>query len=98
MEQEQSQSSILTDHAMLVVWGQFAHCLGLVQAIEQVSLSQKSVDHSPQSKVLEFLVAILGGLEYLKDISLSAPPLDKDVAVAQAWGVLTTLLVHGIFR
>jgi len=86
MEQEQSPSSILTDHAMLVVWGQFAHCLGLVQAIEQVSLSQKTVDHSPQGKVLEFLVAILGGLEYLKDISLSARPLDKDVAVAQAWG------------
>jgi hypothetical protein len=29
--------------------------------------------------VLEFLVAILGGLEYLKDISLSARPLDKDL-------------------
>ena len=28
----------------------------------------------------------MGGLEYLKDISLSARPLDKDVAVAQAWG------------
>jgi len=86
MKQEQSPSSILTDHAMLVVWGQFAHCMGLIRAIEQVTLSQKTVDHSPQSKVLEFLVAILGGLEYLKDISLSARPLDKDVAVAQAWG------------
>jgi hypothetical protein len=81
-----SQSTILTDHAMLVVWGQFAHCLGLVQAIEQVTLSQKTVAHSPQGKVLEFFVAILGGLEYLKDISLSARPLDKDLAVAQAWG------------
>lgn len=82
---EQSQTTILTDHAMLVVWGQFAHCLGLIQAIEQVALPQKTVDHSPQSKVLEFFVAILGGLEYLKDISLSARPLDKDLAVAQAW-------------
>ncbi len=83
---EQNPTTILTDHAMLVVWGQFAHCLGLIQAIEQVALSQKTVDHSPQGKVLEFLVAILGGLEYLKDISLSARPLDKDLAVAQAWG------------
>jgi hypothetical protein len=83
---KQSQSTVLTDHAMLVVWGQFAHCLGLVQAIEQVALPQKTVEHSPQGKVLEFFVAILGGLEYLKDISLSARPLDKDLAVAQAWG------------
>jgi len=40
----------------------------------------------PQGKVLEFLVAILAGLRYLQDISLSAHPLDKDSAVAQAWG------------
>jgi hypothetical protein len=75
-----------TDHAMLVVWGQYAHCLGIPQKFAQVPMSQKTVEHSPQSKVLEFLVAQLGGLEYLKDISLSATPLDLDVAVAQAWG------------
>jgi hypothetical protein len=69
---EQSPAIVLTDHAILVVWGQFAHCMGLIQAIEQVTLSQKTVEHSPQGKVLEFLVAILGGLEYLKDISHSA--------------------------
>lgn len=83
---------------MLVVWGQFAHCLGLIQAIEQVSLSQKTVDHSPQSKVLEFLVAILGGLEYLKDISLSARPLDKDLAVARAWGQTSWADHSGVSR
>jgi len=82
----QSPSTVRTDHAMLVVWGQFAHCMGLVQAIKQIPLSQKTVEHRPQGKVLEFLVAILGGLEYLKDLSLSARPLDKDRAVAQAWG------------
>jgi len=98
MEQEQSRTTLLTDHAMLVVWGQFAHCLGLVQAIEQVSLSQKTVDHSPQGKVLEFLVAILGGLEYLKDISLSARPLDKDLAVAQAWGQASWADHSGVSR
>lgn len=87
-----------TDHAMLVVWGQYAHCLGLIQAIEQVSLSQKTVDHSPQSKVLEFLVGILGGLEYLKDISLSARPLDKDAAVAQAWGQTSWADHSGVSR
>ncbi len=33
-----------------------------------------------------FLVAILAGLQHLQDISLAAHPLDKDQAVAQAWG------------
>lgn len=75
-----------TEHAMLVVWGQYAHCLGIPQEFAQVPMSQKTVEHSPQGKVLEFLVAQLGGLEYLKDISLSATPLDQDTAVAQAWG------------
>ena len=45
-----------TNHAMLVVWGQYAHCLGIPKAFADVSSSQKTVDHSPQSKVLEFLV------------------------------------------
>jgi len=36
--------------------------------------------------VTEFLVAILSGAKYLQDISLAAHPLDKDEAVAQAWG------------
>jgi uncharacterized membrane-anchored protein YhcB (DUF1043 family) len=75
-----------TDHAMLVVWGQYAHCLRIPQEFAQVPMSQKTVEHSPQSKVLEFLVAQLGGLAYLKDISLSATPLDQDTAVAHAWG------------
>jgi hypothetical protein len=75
----------LTHHAMLIAWGQFAHCLGLVEQLEAISLQQKTVDHSPQSKVIEFLVANLAGLAHLKEISLAAHPLDQDRAVAQAW-------------
>lgn len=95
---KQNRITSRTDHAMLVIWGQFAHCLGLIQAIEQVAMPQKTVNHSPQSKVLEFLVAILGGLEYLKDISLSARPLDKDLAVAQAWGQKSWADYSGVSR
>ena len=76
----------LTHHAMLVAWGQYAHCIGLIRAIEGVPLHQKAVIYRPQTKVLEFLVAILGGFEYLKDLSLSAHPLDRDPVVARAWG------------
>jgi hypothetical protein len=82
----QTEETTLTHHAMLVAWGQYAHCIGLVKAIEAVSLHQKTVDHRPQTKVLEFFVAILGGFEYLKDISYSEHPIDKDLTVARAWG------------
>ena len=76
----------MTQHAMLVIWGLFARRIGLVEAIKTVKLKQKTRDHTPQTKVLEFLVAILGGLPHLQDISRSAHPLDQDQIVAEAWG------------
>jgi len=83
---ETEEAITLTNHAMLVAWGQYAHCIGLIAGLEAISMSQKTVVHSPQRKVIEFLVANLGGLTYLKDISRSAHPLDQDQAVAMAWG------------
>jgi hypothetical protein len=89
MSSEQSSSvpsrPVLTLHAMLVVWGLFAQQIGLVEAMESVSLHQKTRQHRPQTKVLEFLVAILAGLAHLQDISRSAHPLDQDAIVAEAW-------------
>jgi len=75
----------LTYHAMLVAWGQFAQSIGLVEAIASLPLHQKGVKHRPQTKILEFFVAILAGLEHLKDLSRSAHPIDQDQAVATAW-------------
>ncbi len=75
-----------TQHAFLVAWGWFGEHIGLIRRLLAVRLHQKRYHHTPQGKVLEFLVAILGGLKHLQDISLSAHPLDKDPAVAQAWG------------
>jgi hypothetical protein len=75
-----------THHAMLVAWGVFAQCLGLIEQLEAIPLRQKSVDHSPQSKVIEFLVANLAGLAHLKEVSLASHPLDQDRVVAEAWG------------
>ena len=80
-----NETTTLTHHAMLVAWGQFAQCIDLIAQIEAVPLHQKTVEHTPNRKVFEFFIAILGGLAYLKDISLSAHPLDQDQAVAQAW-------------
>jgi len=76
---------ILTQHAMLVAWGLSAQEMGLIEAFEQVEIKQKTRVHSPQRKVIEFFVAILGGLPHLQDISRSAHPLDQDLAVARAW-------------
>ena len=76
---------LLTQHAMLVLWGVYAQQIGLVEALEEVSLSQKRRDHRPQTKIIEFLLAILAGLPHLKDLSQAAHPLVKDQAVAEAW-------------
>lgn len=82
----ESEQAKLTHHAMLVVWGLYAQAIGLVAGLEAVVLDQKTVSHRPQTKLIEFLVAILGGLAHLKDLSLSAHPLDQDTAVARVWG------------
>ena len=74
-----------TQHAFLVAWGWFAEHIGLIQQLQALSLRQKHYHHRPQTKVLEFLVAILAGLQHLQEISLAAHPLEKDQAVAQAW-------------
>jgi hypothetical protein len=76
----------LTNHAMLVVWGHFARQIGLIEVLEALPIPQRQREHTPQTKLMEFLVAILGGCAYLQDISHGPHPLDKDQAVAAAWG------------
>lgn len=93
-----SQSSELTQHAFLVVWGEFGQRTGLIPKIEALKLHQKRYHHSPQGKIKEFLVATLAGLEYLKDISRSAQPLDQDRSVAQAWGETAWADASGVSR
>ncbi len=88
----------MTQHAMLVIWGIFAHHIGLVKAIEAIKLKQKTRNHTPQTKVLEFLVALLGGLPHLQDISRSANPLDQDHIVAEAWGRAVWADYSGVSR
>src|SRR5881398_3393156 len=73
-------------YRLLLLSLNIAEHIGLIQKLQAVSLKQKHYHHRPQTKVLEFLVAILAGLPHLQDISLAAHPLDKDQAVAQAWG------------
>jgi hypothetical protein len=79
-------SATQTQHAHLVILGEYAQFLGLISRMMAVPCHQKKRTHSTQRKVLELLVATLAGLPYLQDISRSAHPLDQDLAVAEAWG------------
>lgn len=87
-----------TQHAFLVAWGWFAEYLGLPEKIQGIPLKQKRYHHRPQTKVLEFLVSILAGCQHLQDISLAAHPVDKDQAVAEAWGQTAWADYSGVSR
>jgi hypothetical protein len=77
-----------TDHAWLVVLGHFAQALGVIRDLSQVHLKQrKGADEvPPQTKLIEFLVGILGGIEYLQELNLGPEPIVADPTVAEAWG------------
>lgn len=88
-----------TGHAWLVVLGYFAQALGLVTGLEAVPLGQrKGPDCGPQTKLIEFLVGILGGIEYLQDLNLSDDPIAKDPTVVEAWGQDTFVHYSGVSR
>jgi hypothetical protein len=79
-------TAVLTQHALLVAWGLYGQRIGLIEQLEQVKLKQKRHEHRRQSKVLEFLVALLAGYEDLQGLSRRAHPLAQDRVVAEAWG------------
>ncbi len=75
-----------TDHAWLVVLGHFAQALGLVAELEEVSLKQRQGPNGkPQSKIIQFLVGILGGIDHLRDLNESPNPIVTDATVVEAW-------------
>ena len=87
-----------TDHAMLVVWGEYAQKIGLVQALKGIDLPQKTYEHTPQTKMIEFLVNTLAGCAHLKDLDEGHHPITHDQAVAQAWGVPGWAHYSGVSR
>ena len=88
-----------TDHAWLVVLGYFAQALGLVSELAKVPIEQrKGRDHTPQKKLIEFLVGILGGIEHLQDLNLAEQPIAKDPTVAEAWAQAIFAHYSGVSR
>ena len=71
-------TEVLTSHAMLVPWGLFAQRIGLIEALGCIPIPQRRREHTPQTKLIEFLVAILDGCAYLQDISHGPHPLDME--------------------
>jgi hypothetical protein len=55
-----------TQHAMVIVWGHFARTIGLLERLAQVPIAQKTVLRAPHEKLVEFLLGLLTGIEYLK--------------------------------
>ena len=86
--QEVGEIDTSTEHAWLVVLGHFDQALNLVAELAEVPLEQrKGPDGTiPQTKLIEFLVGILGGIEYLQELNKGAQPIATDETIAQAWG------------
>jgi hypothetical protein len=88
----------VTDHALLVVLGQFAQHLGLISLLEAVPIAQKKVDHTPQTKLIEFLVGILAGIDQLQALNDAPTPLVGDPTVHHAWGQPAFAHYSGVSR
>ncbi|MCL5264900.1 MAG: hypothetical protein M1343_06880 [Chloroflexi bacterium] len=87
-----------TQHAMLIVWGHFAHSIGLTDQLQGLPICQKTVAYPPTAKLTEFLIGLLAGNEYLTDLSEAASPLVKDLEVAAAWQLPSLAAASSVSR
>jgi len=93
-----SDESNLTQHAMLIVWGHFGRTIGLLEQLTQIPIPQKKVLRAPQEKIMEFLIGLLSGMEYLTDLSEGPAPLAKDREVSTAWKLQAMADASGVSR
>jgi len=89
---------VYTQHALMVAWGEFAHEIGLIEKLSQAPIPQKSVVHTPQAKVLTFLMGILTGMTHLKDLNEGPHPLAHDWVAIRAWGLAALPHYSGVSR
>lgn len=99
-----------TDHALLVALGYFAQALGLISELEAVPIKQKAgtlniegedeqkQTSKAQTKLIEFMVGIMGGIEYLQDLNRSETPIATDPTVAEAWAQAAFAHYSGVSR
>jgi hypothetical protein len=89
---------LVMDHALLVLLGTFAQHLFVIRLLSAVPIEQKTRDHRPQTKLIQFLIGILAGLDYLQDFNAGACPPVADVAVMASWGQAAFTHYSGISR
>jgi len=88
-----------TDHAWLVVLGYLGQALGLITKLEKVPIAQrKGPKCVPQTKLIEFLVGILGGIEHLQDLNCAEQPIVRDPTITQAWAQEAFVHYSGVSR
>jgi hypothetical protein len=92
------QQGMLTQHALMVAGGEFAHEIGLLSKLAQVTMPQKSVVHVPYGKVLSFLMGILSGITHLRDLNEGPHPLAHDWPAIRAWGLAAMAHYSSISR
>ena len=74
-----------TEHAWLVLLGEYAQQIGLIDGLASVPIEQRTRAYAPQTKLIQSLVGVLAGLEYLQDFNDGPQPLVKDQAVIAGW-------------
>jgi len=89
---------MFTQHALMVAWGEFAYEIGLIPKIMRVPIPQKSVVHTPQAKVLTFLMGTLTGITHLKELNDGPHPLAHDWPAIRAWGLDSLAHYSGVSR
>lgn len=89
---------LLTQHALMVAWGEFAQEIGLIDKLKEVTIPQKEVVHTPPAKLLTFLMGILSGIEHLKELNEGAHPLAHDWPAIRAWGLVALAHYTGVSR
>jgi hypothetical protein len=89
---------MFTQHALMLAFGEFAHEIGLIDQLRRIPIPQKSMVHTPQAKVLTFLLGTLCGITHLKDLNEGAHPLAHDLAAIRSWGLCALPHYSGVSR
>ena len=88
---------MLTQHALMVAWGEFAHEIGLIPKLLGGRFPKKCRPYAP-GKVLTFLIGILTGITHLKDLNRRSSSFGPCWPAIRAWGLDSLAHYSGISR
>ncbi len=97
-QMKESHLPQLTQHALMVGWGEFATEIGLIDKLSHIRIPVKGVVHAPQAKLLTLLMGILTGITHLKDLNEGPHPIAHDFWAIRAWGLYALPHYTGVSR